>query len=220
MCASCLAKVSPGRDATCKWAHYTLAAQVEKMKAMYLDATEQQENARDAEHYERCHADAADSLRQAANNRARAAQVALGEVVPEQPSYLKDTLSLPDFAALDASTERTRLLMANGVDAMALALDAVHSAGARSSLEKMHLHQLAVLHKTALEQINSANYTSNHDLQTKHLQIGNRLIRTFQQGLMALVRLRGGGMPVIQHVHIHDGGQAVVGTMQNGKGYG
>ncbi len=164
--------------------------------------------------YSRWQADAADVLNQAADNRARAARVALGEVLPEEPGFLRDTLSIPDLTALDASIERTRLLMANGVDALALALDAAHTAGAKTSLEKMHLHQLAVLHKTALEQINAANYTADSDVQAKHFQTANRLIRTFQQGLIALTRLRGGGMPVIQHVHINEGAQAVVGTVQ------
>ena len=132
--------------------------------------------------YSRWQADAADVLKQAANNRARAARVAIGEVLPEEPGFLKDTLSIPDFAALDASIERTRLLMANGVDALALALDAAHTAGASTSLEKMHLHQLAVLHKTALEQISAAKYAADPDRQVKHFQTANRLIRTFQQG--------------------------------------
>jgi hypothetical protein len=76
--------------------------------------------------YYRWHADASDLLQQAASNRARAAQVALGERVSSTPGLLKETLTLPNFAALDASFERTQLLMADGVDALALALDAAN----------------------------------------------------------------------------------------------
>jgi hypothetical protein len=35
--------------------------------------------------------------------------------------------------------------------------------------------------------------------------------------LIALTRLRGGGAPVVQHVHVNEGGQAVVGTVQKGS---
>jgi hypothetical protein len=184
------------------------------MKAMIFDGGGNKDAARTEDVYNRWHADASDLLQQAANNHACAAQVTFGEAVPSTPGLLKDTLTLPNFAAVDASVERTQLLMADGVDALALALDAVNSADARSSVEKMHLHQLAVLHKKALEQINDSHYTSDADLQIKRLQTANRLIRSFQQGLIALTRLRGGGIPIVQHVHINEGAQAVVGTVQ------
>lgn len=218
LCANCLGKESPGRDATSKSAFFACTAQSNRTLARQCKANGQEETADEYERIGHWHNHAADLLHQAANNRAQAAQVALlGEVVPEQPGYLKDTLSIPDCAALDASVERTRLLMADGVDCLALALDAAHSAEAKSSIEKMHLHQLAVLHKTALEQIRRANYTADPVLQSKQFQTASRLIRTFQQGLIALTRLRGGGMPIIQHVHLGDGAQAVVGAVQNGK---
>jgi hypothetical protein len=162
------------------------------------------------------HAEAADLLQQAANNRARATQVALGEAVPANARVLKDTLVIPNLAAIDASIARTGLLTAPGVDALALALDAGNSAEAKSSLEKMHLHQMAVLHKTALEQVNEAHSSADPEVQAKRLLTANRLIRTYQQGLLTLIRLRGGGVPIVQHLHISEGGQAVVGTVQNG----
>ncbi|MDA0739573.1 MAG: hypothetical protein O3A59_11610 [Nitrospirae bacterium] len=217
LCANCLGKESPGRDATSKSAFFACTAQSNRTLARQCQANGQEETADEYERIGHWHNHAADLLHQAANNRAQAAQVALGEVVPEQSSDLKDTLSIPDCAALDASVERTRLLMADGVDCLSLALDAAHSGEAKTSIEKMHLHQLAVLHKTALEQIRRASHTADHDQQTKQFQIANRFIRTFQQGIIALMRLRGGGSPIIQHVHLADGAQAVVGAVQNGK---
>ncbi|MGE3815997.1 MAG: hypothetical protein AB7G68_12475 [Nitrospiraceae bacterium] len=214
LCANCLAKEVPGKDLTSKRVHFAQAAQFNRTLAMSSQAAGNDLAAQDYERQADWHADAAALLNTAGNNRARGAQIALGEIVPEEPGLLKDTLSLPDLTAMDASLERTRLLMASGVDTLALGLDAANTAGAASSLEKMHLHQLAVLHKTALEHIASANYITDLNLQAQHLQTANRLIRTFQQGLIALVGLRGGGMPIIQHVHINDGAQAVVGTVQ------
>lgn len=158
---------------------------------------------------------AAELIQQASTNRARAAQVAFGEAVPGEPGFLKDTLTIPDLAALDASVQRTNLLMNQGIDALALALDAVNSAAAQDPVEKMHIHQLAVLHKIALEQMGQAHFTTDPDLQAKQFQTANRFIRSFQQGLVTLTRLRGGSIPIVQHVHINDGAQAVVGTMQN-----
>ena len=216
LCATCLAKESPGKDATSRTAFYSVAVQSNRTQAMQLDAAGQQEAARNTKHYSHWRAQAADLLKQAANNRARAARVALGEVIPEEPGYLKDTLAIPDLVALDASTERTRLLMADGVDALALALDAANSAGAKSSLEKMHIHQLAILHKTALEQFRCASYTTDADLQTKRFSTASRLIRDFQAGLIALMRLRRGGIQIVQHVHVGAGAQAIVGAVQTG----
>ena len=124
-CASCLATESPGKDSTSKTAFHALIAQFNRTQAMRCDVAGEKEAACDGERHGHWRAQAADLLKQAANNRARAARVALGEVIPEQRNYLKDTLAIPDLVALDASTERTRLLMADGVDALALALDAV-----------------------------------------------------------------------------------------------
>jgi len=217
-CAGCLAKESPGKDATSKTAFHALLAQFNWTLAIRCNAAGEKENGDDFERCSHWRAQAADLLKQAANNRALAARVALGEVIPEQPGDLKDTLENPDLVAIDASIDRTRLLTAPGVDALALALDASNSAGAKSSLEKMHLHQLAVLHKTALEQIHLATLYPDSDLQTKRFRTASRMIRDFQLGLIALMRIRGGGMQVIQHVHINDGAQAIVGGVQNGKG--
>jgi hypothetical protein len=75
-----------------------------------------------------------------------------GEVLPnpqDQPLY--DTLAVPDRAAVDASLERSRLLLDLGIDAVAMALDASASIQAANSLEKMLAHQLAVAHKNAME---------------------------------------------------------------------
>ncbi len=218
LCADCLAKESPGKDAISKTAFHALIAQFNRTLAMRCDASGEKEAAPNVEHQSRWRAQVADLLKQAANDRARAARVALGEVIPQRPGYLQDTLAIPDLVALDASTDRTRLLMADGVDALALALDAVNTAGAKSSLEKMHLHQLAVLHKTALEQIHLATQTADHDLQTKRFRTASRMIRDFQLGLIALMRLRGGVMQIVQHVHVGDGAHAIVGAVQGRKG--
>ena len=217
ICANCLAESTPGKDLTSKRIHFAQAAQFDRTLAKLLRAQDDDQGSSDYEQQAHQHAEAAALLNTAGNNRARAAQIALGEVVPERPGYLKDTLSQPDLAAMDASLERTRLLMAHGIDALALGLDAAHTIGAESSLEKMHLHQLAVLHKMALEQMSEANFISDPDLQAQRLQTANRLIRTFQQGLLALVRFRGGGLQMIQHVHINEGAQAVVGTVHKGN---
>ncbi len=218
LCSTCLAKASPGKDSTTKAAFFAGIAQFNRALGMRCEAGGQEESARDYDRIDRWQAYAADLLKQAGNNRARAAQVFLGELAPNEPGFLQATLTTPDLAALDASGDRLRLLTADGVDAVALALDAVHSAGCKSSLEKMHVHQLAVLHKTALEQFHRASYTTDPALQSKQFQTANRLVRNFQHGLIALMRLRGGGNPIIQHVHLGEGAQAVVGAVQNGKG--
>lgn len=51
--------------------------------------------------------------------------------------------------------------------------------------------------------------------------LANKASRTFTLQMEALAKLRRGGEQVVRHVHVNEGGQAVIaGTIHNGKGVG
>ena len=85
---------------------------------------------------------------------ARADQIAQakGEAPPPPDGkLLYDTMAIPDMIAVDAWKERSHLLLQYGGDVAAMAQDASASIKAENSLEKMLAHELAVVHKLAME---------------------------------------------------------------------
>ena len=138
-----------------------------------------------------------------------------GEVLPAPAEKLfHDTMAVPDLAAVEASLERSRVLMDMGVDALAMALDASASIKAENSLERMLGHQLAVTHKMAIEQIHRAHGACSPDIEIKRLNAATRLMSVYQQGLLTLKKLRQGQQKItVQYVNVSEGGQAVIGNI-------
>ena len=64
----------------------------------------------------------------------------MGEVLPEPQTE----------AAIDASVDRTKLLLSESLNVLALALDAANSINVENSLEIMLAHQMAAAHKACL----------------------------------------------------------------------
>jgi hypothetical protein len=141
--------------------------------------------------------------------RARDASIVLGEALSEANAYLQDTLAEPGLVAVDSSVARGRLLLSN--DVVALGLDVANTAGATNTIEKLLLHQLALVHKLALEEAAQARKERDPALEIKRLQTSARLMNTFQHGMLTLQRLRTGGTQrvVVQYVHLESGAQAV-----------
>jgi hypothetical protein len=69
-----------------------------------------------------------------------------GELIDREKvgSHLVDTVAHPDYVTAEAS--RDRLALANQAGSLGLALDAADTIQAQDSLEKMLVHQMAVLH--------------------------------------------------------------------------
>jgi hypothetical protein len=152
--------------------------------------------------------------------RAKTVPQVNGEVLPgpaEQPLY--DTMAVPDLAAVEASLERSRLLLDYGIDAVAMALDASASINAANSLEKMLAHQLAVAHKNVMEQIGRAHGACTPDTEIKRLNVATRLMSVYQHGLLTLKKLRQDGRQqiTVQYVNVSHGSQAVIGKLRAGQ---
>lgn len=151
--------------------------------------------------------------------RAKTIKQANGEVLPQpDKKFLHDTLAVPDLAAVEASLERSRLLLDYGTDVVAMALDMSASIKAENSLEKMLAHELAAAHKMVMEQIGRARGASHPDTEIKRLNVATRLMSVFQQGMLTLKKLRQGGQQkiTVQYIDVSGGSQAMIGNVATG----
>jgi len=144
--------------------------------------------------------------------------VAHGEVLPQGDTtaafVIKDTLEDPDSPAVDASTERTDLLLDAGC--LEIGVDAASSIQAQNSIEKMLAHQMALCHVNGMRLMTEAMSANPLDLNAQSLQIKKmnlaaRLIDVYQKGFDTLTRTRTAGRQtiVVKQVHV-TGGQNVI----------
>jgi len=217
-CMACLENQIRGKDKISKSLHKTLEYAEELRAAIAEPEGSNAEGLRNQAEWSRI---MLAELRKQEMARARNVPQVNGEVLPrpeEQPLY--DTMAVPDLAAVEASLERSSLLLDYGIEAVAKALDASASIEAANSLEKMLAHQLAVAHKTAMEQIGRAHGACAPDTEIKRLNVATRFMSVFQQGLLTLKKLRQGGRQqiTVQYVNVSHGSQAVIGSVENGRG--
>ena len=158
-----------------------------------------------------------------------------GELVPPQ-GELRDTVTNPDYVTVDASRDRLELASLAGV--LELALDASDTVGAKNSLEKMLVHQMAVLHRSIMKltarmddmqlpmpfpRLGESQERERNQEVCRLAGTVARLTASYQSGLLVLQRVRSGGRQVVtvQHVHVAEGGQAVVAAkIGGGRGAG
>lgn len=162
--------------------------------------------------------DAADGLLR----REQPIQVLSGEAVVRPAAsprnqYIADTLAEPSQVAIDASSARTNLLVLVQTDVLALGVDAAQSIKAKNSLEKMLAHQLALIHSVAMRTMDKALLAKGTD-GVGLLNATARLMSVYQQGLLTVQKLRSKGAQTVtvRHVHVHRGGQAVIGNVTPG----
>ncbi len=91
----------------------------------------------------------------------------------------------------------------------------------RDELEGMLATQILACHNAAMECHRRAMIPDQHfEVRNANLSHANRLSRTYASLLEALNRHRGKGQQkmTVEHVNVHDGGQAIVGNVQQGGG--
>src|SRR5215510_8386588 len=152
-----------------------------------------------------------------------------GELIDRESvgSHLFDTVAHPDYVTAEAS--RDRLGLANQAGSLSLALDAADTIQAQDSLEKMLVHELAVIHAGMMkatarmnEELDAAGVIDPNKREAANVRACrlagaiSRMSATYQQGLLTLQRKRTGGNQQVTVKHIHQqvnvtqGGQAVV----------
>jgi len=97
---------------------------------------------------------------------------------------------------------------------------ALHDIAPKDALEGMLATQLIATHMAAMDCYVHVNKTNDRATHAYHLNQVNKLSRTFVALLEALNRHRGKGQQkvTVEHVHVHQGGQAIVGHVENQGG--
>lgn len=97
-------------------------------------------------------------------------------------------------------------------------LDMVAAIEPRDQLEAMLAAQMAAVHNATMTFARRLNHVENIQQQDSAERAFNKLARTFAAQVEALQRYRGKGQQrvTVEHVHVHQGGQAIVGAVQGG----
>jgi hypothetical protein len=100
------------------------------------------------------------------------------------------------------------------------AIAAVQSLGARDGLEVLLAVQMVGVHGLAMQCLANAALKEQTDMGVDvNVNRATRLLRTFTAQVEALQKYRSKGEQrcTVEHVHVHNGGQAVVGTINQSK---
>jgi hypothetical protein len=99
-------------------------------------------------------------------------------------------------------------------------LAAVTGIGARDETEGMLATQMVATHFAAMGVLRRLKGSETIPQQDSNGNLAAKLLRTFTMQVEALQRYRGKGQQkvTVEHVHVHAGGQAIVGTVTPGGG--
>ncbi|WP_164712612.1 hypothetical protein [Methylobacterium currus] len=97
-------------------------------------------------------------------------------------------------------------------------LAAVSGIAPQDEIEAMLAVQMVATHDVAMKALRKLAYTSDVDRMEKFGNIATKMMRTYTTQLEALAKLRRGGAQTVrvEHVHVYQGGQAIVGNVQGG----
>jgi hypothetical protein len=212
LCATCVTEQTGGGDLAAMQAAETLRYEQDQISAKRSRAASWIESAASYDADADWHRAQAVAIRHHGNRLARATPIVQGEAVPAS-GLLRDTLTDAGLVAIESSYTRGRLLQAN--DAVALGVDVSNTAHAANTHEKLLAHQIAVAHKTALEQAAAADRERDTEVAVKRLQISARMMSVSQQAMLTLQKLKTGTnhTVVVQHVSVSGHGQAVIGNV-------
>jgi hypothetical protein len=136
--------------------------------------------------------------------------------------FMVDTLQQnPSMINIIASEHRVDLAACVWSRVAESAIDAAESAQAENSLEKMLCHQMAAMHCAAMKLVARSLRDDLPPVEVARLSNASaRMMQVYQDALLALQKIRTGGKQtlVVQHVHVTDGGQAVIaGNVKSGE---
>jgi hypothetical protein len=105
-------------------------------------------------------------------------------------------------------------------DGLNFLLSVIKSVAPRDELEAMLAAQMAAVHSATMTFARRINQVETIPQQDSAERALNKLARTFATQIETLNRHRGKGQQkvTVEHVHVHQGGQAIVGTVSTGGG--
>ena len=88
----------------------------------------------------------------------------------------------------------------------------------QDELEAMLAVQMIGVHNMAMDYMGKATRTDRVDFMSSYMNVATKSLRTFAAQMEALKKYRTGGQQkmVVKHVHVNEGGQAIVGTVNQG----
>lgn len=93
----------------------------------------------------------------------------------------------------------------------------------RDAIEDMLVTQMMALQEATMASLAKANVPGQYpEARANHLNAANKCSRTFAALVETLNKHRGKGQQkvTVEHVHVHAGGQAIVGTVETGGSRG
>lgn len=92
---------------------------------------------------------------------------------------------------------------------------AVAAVEPQNEVEGMLAVQMAATHEVAMEMLSRAKVASSTDHLERYGTLATKLLRTYTTQIEALSKLRRGGAQkvTVEHVHVYEGGQAIVGNV-------
>jgi len=105
-------------------------------------------------------------------------------------------------------------------DEMNAALAAIDGMRPTDEIEAMLAVQMVATHEVAMDMIARAKRADRMPILQESGSLAVKLLRTYTAQVEALARLRRGGEQrvIVQHVHINEGGQAIVGAVSHPGG--
>jgi hypothetical protein len=99
-------------------------------------------------------------------------------------------------------------------------LAAVSGIAPENEAEAMLAVQMVGTHEVAMEMLTKAKRAETTDHLERYGALATKLLRTYTAQLEALSKLRRGGAQkvTVEHVHVYEGGQAIVGNVTQGGG--
>ena len=99
------------------------------------------------------------------------------------------------------------------------ALAALHGIAPRDEAEALLAAQMVAVHSAAMRCLRQLKGSENIPQQDSNGSLAVKLLRTFTAQMEALQRYRGKGEQkmTVEHVHVHAGGQAIVGEVKAGS---
>ena len=99
---------------------------------------------------------------------------------------------------------------------------AMHGINPQDEIEGMLASQMVATHFMAMRRLRSVKNSETITQQDSHGNLAIKLMRTFTAQMEALNRYRGKGQQkmTVEHVHVHAGGQAIVGNVNQPEGGG
>lgn len=97
---------------------------------------------------------------------------------------------------------------------------AVAGIGPQDEAEAMLAAQMVGTHSVAMDMLSRAKQAASTDHLERYGTLATKLLRTYTAQLEALAKVRRGGAQkvVVEHVHVHAGGQAIVGHVTGAQG--